>query len=742
MKRKLSYVFSALIFLGAGLTVAQVGVKPTYRPGERRYYLSADPALEAVFSPSLELTIQNVTITGTSVAVTFQITDDNGQGLDRLGVDTPGAVSTSFVLAAILPGDIQYTNYFTNRVTASTIPPGCKTCTVGGSWNQPTTDSGGTYASLGGGMYTYTFGKQLPANYATDSTTTVGMFAQRNLSSLPAPYTYPLDTIGLTANATYDFVPSGAPVTQVRDVVATAACNQCHDPLNQHGSAQAGPRQQVKLCVLCHNPGNEDPYTGNSLDFKVYIHKIHMGINKPSESGKPLNILGTSGLSTATVATGATQAPEPAGYVPPGTPYQIIGFNQSLNDFSAVVWPQDVRNCTTCHQQATQANNWMTNPSRAACGSCHDNVNFATGQNHPGGVQTDDTQCSICHPADTGLEFDLSVTGVHTMPWKSKQLAGLNLAITGVTNATPGSHPQVSFTVTNNAGNPVALSALNSLNLTISGPTSDYAYLLPATGFQGAFGDAPGNNPWFESALTATAGPSGYTYTMTGTMPSNASGTWAVGAEGYQNLTITGSLVGQSFPVRQSAFNPVFYFSVDGSPVVPRRTVVAVSNCNVCHETLAHHGGNERQNTQYCVLCHNPNHVDNNTPATTVNFRTMIMGLHMGSPLGYSGFGLASTYTINTTNANGLLYPGDQRDCAKCHVGTTYEVPLPAGLIPTVDPTFWYSPLQPTASACLGCHNGEDDAAHAYQMTAPFGEACQACHAEGDDFAVSLVHAR
>ena len=169
---------------------------------------------------------------------------------------------------------------------------------------------------------------------------------------------------------------------------------------------------------------------------------------------------------------------------------------------------------------------------------------------------------------------------------------------------------------------------------------------------------------------------------------------------------------------------------------MPRRTVVETANCNQCHETLAHHGGNERTNVQYCILCHNANHVDNNTPATSVSFRTMIMGLHMGSSL-------ASTVTINTTNLNGLLFPGDQRDCAKCHVATTYTVPLPSGLIPTVStPTFWYSPLQPTASACLSCHNGADDAAHAYQMTSPFGESCQVCHQEGAEFAVSAVHAR
>jgi len=712
MSRKFFCVFFTLIFLGAGLIVAGDGIKPTYRAGEKRFYLSAH--LESVLTPGLQLTIQKVAITGTSVAVTFQITDDAGQGLDNLGLQTAGPVSTSFVLARIRPGDTQYTNYFTNQVTASTKVSGCKTCTVGNSWAQPTTDSGGTYASLGNGVYTYTFGKQLPANFDTNSTTTVGMYARRDLSA----FGFPLNTLGTVANATFDFVPSGGAVKQVRDVVATAACNQCHDPLALHG----GTRQDVRLCVLCHNPGNQDPYTGNSLDFKVYIHKIHMGGNLPSVTGKPLNILGTSGTNSATVATGGTQSPLPAGYVVPGTPYQIIGFSQSVNDFSTVIWPRDVRNCTTCHQQATQANNWMTNPSQAACGSCHDNVNFATGQNHPGGAQSDDTQCSICHQADTGLEFDLSVTGVHIMPWKSKQLTGLKVTITGVTNAKPGSNPKVSFTVTDNAGNPVNASTLARLLLTISGPTSDYAYLLP------------GNTPWQESALTAAAGPSGYTYTFTGALPSNASGTWAVGAEAYRNVTITGSLVGQSFPVRESIFNPVSYFSVDGSPVVPRRTVVETDNCNQCHETLAHHG-NARKNTEYCVMCHNPNHVDNDTPATSVNFRTMIMGIHMSQLL-------ENTYTINTTNYNGLRFPGDQRDCGKCHVGTTHTVPLPDGLIPTIDPTFFYSPLQPTASACLGCHNGTDAAAHAYQMTAPFGESCQVCHQEGADFAVSAVHAR
>jgi OmcA/MtrC family decaheme c-type cytochrome len=707
--RPFAYVFFLLLLLAAAaITMAGSGIKPHYKPTEKAFYLK--DAEETFLRPGLNLVIQKVAYNPPHVTVTFQITDGAGQGLDRLGIQTPGPISTSFVLARIKPGDTQYTNYFTNHVTASGPIPGCAGCTTGNSADQPTADSGGIYTDLGNGAYKYTFGKQLPANVEMNSTNTLGMYARRDLSA----FGFPLNSLGTVANAVLDFVPSGAAVTQVRDEVRTENCNQCHDPLALHG----GARQEVRLCILCHNPGNTDPYTGNSLDFNVYIHKIHMGGNLPSVTGQPLNILATNGRGTSTTATGATQSPLGAGNVPAGTPYQLIGDEQSVNDYSTLIWPQDVRNCTTCHQKGTQSDNWKNNPSRAACGSCHDNVNFATGRNHPGGVQTDDSQCSVCHQPDTGLEFDLSVAGSHTMPWKSKQLQGLNVSILNVTNAKAGSKPAVSFTVKDNAGSPVDASKLSRLLLTIAGPTSDYAT----------------DPPWQEDARSATPGASGYTYTFTGSLPSGASGTWAVGAEAFRNLSIAGSLMGQSFAVRESAFNPVFYFSVDGSAVVPRRQVVDINNCNTCHATLAHHG-NARKNTEYCVMCHNPNHGDNNTPKTSVNFGTMIMGIHMGEKLD-------EPYTINTTNYNGLLFPGDQRDCAKCHVGTTYTVPVPDGLIPTIDATFFYSPLQPTASACLGCHNGVDAAAHAYEMTAPFGESCPVCHQEGADFAVTKVHAR
>src|SRR5437773_1838796 len=72
-------------------------------------------------------------------------------------------------------------------------------------------------------------------------------------------------------NEEYSWVPNGSPVTVVRDVVRTETCNKCHDPLQAHG----GSRRDVALCVTCHTPQTVDPDTGNTVDLKVMVHKIH-----------------------------------------------------------------------------------------------------------------------------------------------------------------------------------------------------------------------------------------------------------------------------------------------------------------------------------------------------------------------------------------------------------------------------------------------------------------------------------
>ncbi|MBI4464623.1 MAG: OmcA/MtrC family decaheme c-type cytochrome [Acidobacteria bacterium] len=743
--RKAFYALALLFLAGISIMIAGDGVQPKYLASDKEFYLTE--AEMAFIQPGLNLKIQKVEVSGSNVTVTFRISDNTDQPLDRLGVDTPGTVSTSWVLSRIKPGDTQYTSYITRSVTA--LPaPGCANCTVGNSVTQPVTDTGGTYTPLGSGTYTYKFGFQLPTGYEADSTTTVGVYATRDLRAIAEQLgLFKLVKTGrYISNATFNLVPSGKAVTVVRDVVRTEACNQCHNPLGLHG----GARQITQLCILCHQPQNSDPETGNTVDFKVMIHKIHMGANLPSVTGRVLNRLGTSGSGTGTTFTGSTQGPIEEGTPIAGKPYQIIGFNQSVHDFSTVVWPQDVRNCTTCHQQGTQSDNWKNNPNRAACGSCHDNINFATGENHPGGVQLDDTKCTICHAADSGVEFDTSIAGAHTIPGDSKQLAGLKLVMTGVTNTNPGDKPTVSFTVADGKGNPVDATKLTSLSFAMAGPTGDYTWVTrgaPATG-------NPTGSPTSENALpTVKATSTGFTYTFSTALPADAKGTYSVGAFANRLITLQGSLLGQTVRTQEYiGINPVFYFGVGGAKTTPRRKVVDVANCNVCHKKLALHGGPRRNATELCQMCHNPANTDQpdqsraagfnvpmGTPPQSINFRFMIHRIHKGEELErdftiYRSFGVFGY--------NGLLFPGDLRDCAKCHVNNSNQLPLPSTLAKTTAPREFFTPLGPAASACLGCHDGEDAAAHAFLMTAPFGESCAVCHGEGADFAVSRVHAR
>ena len=78
---------------------------------------------------------------------------------------------------------------------------------------------------------------------------------------------------------------------------------------------------------------------------------------------------------------------------------------------------------------------------RAACGSCHDNVNFATGENHVDLPQVSDHLCSNCHIPQGELDFDASIMGAHTIPRLSHALPGTVFTLVRVDNAAAGKQP-------------------------------------------------------------------------------------------------------------------------------------------------------------------------------------------------------------------------------------------------------------------------------------------------------------
>jgi OmcA/MtrC family decaheme c-type cytochrome len=196
----------------------------------------------------------------------------------------------------------------------------------------------------------------------------------------------------------------------------------------------------------------------------------------------------------------------------------------------------------------------------------------------------------------------------------------------------------------------------------------------------------------------------------------------------------------------QGGINKLFSFSVDGSTVQARRTVVSLANCNNCHSTLSVHGGNRNQ-IEMCVLCHNPNATDAdvrpaaNGPSQAIDFRTMVHKIHTGENLtaDYTVYG----YRGSVNNFNGVTFPGDRRDCAKCHVNGSEQLPLSQNLLSVVTPSDYMTPTPPTTAACLGCHTTKSAASHALTNTnSVLGESCDVCHGPSADFSIDRVHAR
>lgn len=690
----------------AGAVALQSASKNSFTKRDKAYY--ADATVINFVRPGLVFKISTASI-GSDGTITARVlvTDVQGLPLDRNGIDTPGAVSMSFIAATIPNGQKQYTSYTTRSVTSQ---DGKTTAT------QASADSGGTFTANADGDYTYTFKTKAPATFDKTATQTVAVYGSRNLTSFNLGTNY--------ASNTFNFVANGSKVTVTRDVVRDATCDGCHESLEFHGGSRVG----VAVCVLCHTSQTVDPNTGNSVNFPVLIHEIHMGSAAPNaQAGKPFQIYGFTG------------------YVNWGT--VVFPGSSSIND---------PRNCVICHDPnsgAAQANAYLT-PNRAACGGCHDNVNFATGLNHVNLPQLDDNQCSNCHIPQGELPFDASIMGAHVTPTQYSGLPGLVISIVKVNNGTAGNKPVITFTLKDGSGNPVLTSSVSRLAAVLAGPTADYGY----TSF-GSDVTTPGYVS--EDATKATCGSDGTCmYTFLHAIPANATGTFSIGMEGTASYTI---LPGTTAAVTTSygAVNKVINFSVDGSPIVARREVVNISKCNACHSYLSVHGENRNQ-IEMCVLCHNPadtdastrvsatNAADKAAPPQAINFSLMIHNIHAGSAVAAAG----RPYVVvgfggSHNDFSNVVFPafspagavGNVQACTMCHVNGS-EANLPTGLNNVVTPQGYENPTPPVTAACMTCHATKPEFSHAVANTTSFGESCTTCHASGAAFDVDQVHAQ
>ncbi|MBS1829835.1 MAG: OmcA/MtrC family decaheme c-type cytochrome [Acidobacteria bacterium] len=643
MKPK-SYFKGILVILGIVLVAAALvagASKATFTSTEKAAY--ADERTVNFVRPGLVMKVTKAEIAAdNTIRAWIKLTDPQGLPLDRLGIDTPGVITLSFLVAYIPANATQYVSYITRQRTS-----GANTAT------QATGENTGTWQKVAEGEYLYTFAAKAPSTIDRTLTHTIGIYGSRNLTEF--------DLGTNRGDAWLDFVPNGSAVTKVRDVVRTASCNKCHDQLAFHG----GNRRSVLICNMCHTPQSTDPASGNTIDMKVMVHKIHMGSSLPSVVAKGRYFIGNA-------------------------------------DYSTIVNPSPVMDCGACHEAqsktgATQANNHLTQPSRAACGSCHDNINWTTGENHRAGPATNDDRCSNCHRATSESDFDASVSGAHTVPQRSNLLKGLQTDIVAADNIVPGGKAVITFTIKNNAGEPVPPASLGTMRLYMGGPNVDVTSYVR------------------EDAKAATdLGNGRYRYTFTAPIPDTMRGSMQFGIEAYRTVTLLEGTAKQR-SVREAAVFKVIPVSADGSPTQARRAVVSTAKCQACHSQFGFHGGN-RNTVESCTFCHTPSLY---AEGESWNFPTFIHRFHEEA-----------------------RYPGVLSNCNQCHINNSQFLPLPDSRLPTVTGQAPTTTMPPMSNACLSCHNTDTAKSHAAANTNQYGESCAVCHGPNSSYSVAKVHAQ
>jgi len=698
---------------------------------------------ETLSAVSLRATDIKVTINSPPV-VTFKLLTAAGNPIKGLGIastSTPTSLNyMRFTIAKLVPGTNNAPDQWVNYLVTATSRPTTENVAAG-------------LVDNGDGSYTYTFAKNI-----TDPTQTNGVTYQPTLThrlAIQISGTIPGTAITLAnpANIIYDFIPAtgkavSATDTQ-REITLIAKCNECHEKLAFHG----GGRVETRYCVVCHTDQRKigrtnsastgGVFTGTTYiadgevqgDFAIMVHKIHMG-NRLTKTG----------------------------YDYAGVKYNDIGYSMIDGQI----------NCLKCHVKsdaAPQGDNWKAKPSRAACGSCHDNINFATGANSKAGgavhiIQTSDANCSTCHTTANITEMHASENNTPNKTMLKAGLVNFTYEIKNVSVSTDN-QPVVTFRILKDG-------AAISLPLTgfTGGPSFLVSYALPQDGITPVDYNNLGKSAAQPASVSLANLISGAQGTLTGP-----------DASGYYTATINGASNAARFPVgatlRAVALQGYFtqaagtngiasatarhtisvVKAVTGDTV--RRTVVDSAKCAKCHEWFEGHGGNRVYEMQVCVMCHNPNlsssgrgaNVANLSateaaklaaagysttdpsgwPEASNNFKDLIHGIHAGSKRAADG---APYRFVRDRGTSGVYYydwskvtfPGILKNCESCHVAGTYSG-TPAntlrstqntkdagGLFTKTVPNTTDVMLPGFTSACITCHASANAGAHSVSM--------------------------
>lgn len=642
------------------------------------------------------------------VVIAFQLMDQNDAPIVDLS-----AADISLALAKLrqsIVGNLTGTwQSYINRIEQpGSVGPGTEPKL------QATSESGsaGEFTNNGNGTYRYRFAasiKQIDPRF-TEQAATEGLDLSYE-AGVTHRVALQFRNSREPANPVYDWVPATGAVEYIfhQDIAATTNCNRCHGKLALHG----GSRVEVKYCVTCHNAGTTDANSGNTVDMKVMIHKIHMGKELPS--------------------------------VVAGEPYIIYGNNDRANDYSTVVYPNNVLNCVNCHvgtgsdpgdgslQLTAQGDNWNQYATAAACGSCHDYYPELDSDDksdtgffalHYGGQPTD-LNCMSCHGIG-GVAGPIADSHVNDDPVEQAR-GQIAAEIIAVEQTAPGEFPRVTFRVFNPAddsnydilNDPIWQSG--SLSVKIGWSTTDYTNV----GNQGTSAST------ISMAATTAAVPAGdglFSVTFDKPIPDEtvppgiaAGGSGAAVIEGRASYDVDGDGTADRVPLK----NVVSFFPITDSSAKARRQSVDLARCQVCHEHVEFHGGTRSDSIDSCVTCHNPRYT--RSGGGSVNFKPLIHGKHREA------------------------MPSMIANCVACHTDTGYQLPLPAGVLATTidagadvaDPRD-DTVVTPAASACSSCHDSDAARAHMVNLggasfattqaaidSGEVAEQCDICHGAG-----------
>jgi OmcA/MtrC family decaheme c-type cytochrome len=320
------------------------------------------------------------------ITVRFTMKDDRGFPLDLAGtysMNTP--IQPRFAIGYFTKdpatGIVSPLTMYT-RATSASAPAGQPT-----SYSPLGTAPGhGTLVEngLGAGDYTYTFPTASTPNGPVAVAYDPAKLGESHVVWIQASRQTDLlyqanATTFYAANQPHYFIPSGTGTPLERELVSQAGCDGCHGKFKAETTTTAafhgGGRVAAGMCNVCHNPGHTSNPQADSASF---IHRIHNG-----------EMVATANLFHGISAT----------------------------------YPQDIRNCDTCHGNAAQGAQALTNPSTIACKGCHDYVSFtnsapatcmivgmlargADGKplpcNHVAGPQPE-SACATCHGPTAGF---------------------------------------------------------------------------------------------------------------------------------------------------------------------------------------------------------------------------------------------------------------------------------------------------------------------------------------------------